>query len=210
MGTMTQIEQLARDMLAQIDRDEMRRLEQLYPDCTWAKFFDVERFVMAAADKAITQLGLQWDEGLTSPLRPKRFLDLGSGFGYLPLAAKTLGHEAIALEWPNHVILAVSRCVSVSWLLERITRCEFLVRAARLGPFDLVNMTGVNLVDGDRRFWSQADYEFLIDDVLSMLRHGGEFIIEWNRGAEQMWLGSCDWNGRRHTSVGNRIVFEKE
>jgi SAM-dependent methyltransferase len=201
---MTQLEQLAADMLAQIDRDEMRRLEQLYPDCTWAKFFDVERFVMCAADKAIGELRLdQWDF-------PLRILDLGSGFGYLPLAAKVLGHEAIALEWPNEITQAASRCVPVRWVFQRIER---LVSLFTIGTFDLVNMTGVNLVhagDSPRQFWSQSDYEFLIDDVLTMLRPDGRFIIEYNRGPEHNWLAGCNWNGRRHTSVGNRIVFTKE
>ncbi len=191
-------DELATKMLAVIDRERMREIEAEHSDKGWAKFFDVEEYVRRAAHKAFL-LGL--DRG------GMRFLDVGGGFGYVGLASDLLGNQSMTIEVPHKIINEVSRCVPTVFYSERIVPFQRIT--VFRWPFDLVNMTGVNLVDKKTGLWWDAEaYQFLVTDLLTQVVPGGRLRIEFNRGEQTDFLRTHRFN-EPHDTRDNMIVFVK-
>jgi SAM-dependent methyltransferase len=196
--TVETVADLTKLMLDRINTGSMAGYRETLVDSTWHKFWDYQIFVPLAAQKAFD---LELDIG-----KKKRILDVGCAFGFLCLAAEILGHRAVGLDLPNHILQIANECVPIRLIEHRIKRGEKLPTGADLENLDLITMIGVNLRDADG-WWGATHWKSLIDDLRSRLAPNGLIYLEFNRGAETDFLQHVDWGGEFVAHQNTAFVF---
>ena len=127
---------------------------------------------------------------------PKRILDLGCGFGYFLNVCGELGHDATGLDTFSPLIRRATRILGVRYMIHTIVAFEPLPRT--LGDYDLVTMSGVNLLKAtmSKRYWCRNEYAFLASDIRYRLRPEGRFVIRPNiaePNSPTTMLGDREW-----------------
>jgi cyclopropane fatty-acyl-phospholipid synthase-like methyltransferase len=182
-------DELVAECLARIDLVGLRRVNEVYPNSTWSKFFNAGEFLNAAAEHA-----LRFDEEMHPG---SRAIDVGCGFGYVALALNALGHSCVA--WDNNVQILknVANMIPIrERIFKEITRAGLQEGAELAGNYDLIFLHGVIPMRDAGGWWQWADYAALAKSFLPALNPGGR--MEWivNRGDQlpvvsntTAWLG---------------------
>src|SRR5437762_12396193 len=106
-------------MLAQIDRDRAREIQQRYTNSTagYAKYGNIEPWLRLNRER-VQDLKLHRSE-------PKRVLDLGCGGGFFLFIAKHLGHSVLVLDIEHVAIFTLLLVLFVVWRVIWLMRaCE--------------------------------------------------------------------------------------
>ena len=121
-------------------------------------------------------------------LRPappkKRVLDIGCGTGFFLHIAKSLGHDVLGMDIPNHKLF------DEMFALLKIPRCLHTIQPYEklpdLGtPFDIItaHMTCFNRYEDGKR-WGPDEWKFFLDDIEARLTPGGMIYMDLNAEAD--------------------------
>jgi len=173
------------DVLATIDRDEFKKLLKYkfkVHDLHYQKYFNIDYWMRLNVVRAMA-LDLHRRKNLS-------ILDIGSGFGYFPYAARFYHHQVVGADLPGDE------------LFEKV--CDFLeldIRALEIKPltplpdfgtkFDLVTAFQV-CFHGHRseNLWGVKEWKFFLDDLFSNhVNDGGRMYMDLNyEPALGQWL----------------------
>jgi SAM-dependent methyltransferase len=167
---------LADAILKKIDLVGLKRVEGVYPNSTWTKFFNAGEYAYAGAMHAA-----RLDADLP---RGARCLDIGCGFGYVALGLEILGHTCIAWDTPSPILRNVAHMIPVSGRVFRTIEPGVSLRSELYGYFDLIFLHGVFPMRGPKGWWEWADYANLAVELVDTLNPGGRLEILVNRGDE--------------------------
>src|SRR4030095_526097 len=162
-------------MLAQIDQERAREIQQGYPNSTasYAKYANIEPWLRLNRER-VQDLNLH-----RSP--PKRVLDLGCGGGFFLFILKTLGHSVMGL--------AVERVPLFGELLELfgVPRVVYRINAFEPLPdlgdtFDWITAFSVNfnLYHPSKEHWGTKEWDFLLHDLQGHLGPHGKVFFGLN------------------------------
>jgi SAM-dependent methyltransferase len=139
-------------------------------------------------------------------IAPLSILDLGCGPGYFITAAQHAGHETVGLNAHDQVIdrfRGMFPNLRIIW--NEITPG---VPLPDVGRIDLVTAMGLNLCHG-KHWWTQDEYQGLLDDLLPRLNDGGRINFHVNHGKETDWVCNTSlwkWPGKMW-SIDNVIQW---
>lgn len=169
-----------RQFIDNIDKEALERIKARYykpqDKVTSRKYLNLEEW-MPSNTKRIRDVMLR-----PAPPR-KRVLDIGSGTGFFLHIAKTLGHDVLGMDIPDHKLfdemcglLQVPRCLHAIQPYQKLPDLG--------GKFDLItaHMTCFNRYEDGKR-WGPEEWAFFLDDIQSRLNTGGMIFMDLN--AEQ-------------------------
>ena len=162
-------------MLAQIDRERAREIQQRYADSTagYAKYANIEPWLRLNRER-VQDLKLHRSTS-------KRVLDLGCGGGFFLFILKNLGHSALGID--------VGRVVLFTELVELfgVQRLDWRISAFEPLPdlgqkFDWITAFSVNfnLYHPSKERWGTAEWEFFLHDLQHYLAPGGKIFFGLN------------------------------
>ena len=162
-------------MLAQIDRERAREIQQRYVNSTagYAKYANIEPWLRLNRER-VQDLELHRSS-------PKRVLDLGCGGGFFLFILKNLGHSVLGLD--------VERVPLFGELLELfgVRRIVWRINAYEPLPdlrqkFDWITAFSVNfnLYHPSKERWGTAEWDFLLHDLQGHLAPGGKMFFGLN------------------------------
>jgi SAM-dependent methyltransferase len=172
----------ARDILATIDGDELKRVRERYPARANAR--QINAYENAAYWIGVNVRRVQdlWLDR-TPPLR---ILDLGCGPGYFLYISHLFGHSGIGLDTPDEPLFeGLTQLLKIQRVIARIER---QVPLPDLGEkFDLITAHRVcfhrieRIGEHEWKEWNPADWKFFIDDIRSrFLKPNGRLFLELN------------------------------
>lgn len=172
-------------LLASIDPDGLKALLRYKEDTAhpqYRKYFNAPYWMRLNVKRALL-LGLNRSKPLT-------VLDIGSGFGYFPYAAKFYGHRVIGVDLPNDTLFDMaSNFLGVERQHHRIEPHEPLPEFGV--KFDLVTSFQV-CFNGhyDEQPWGVMKWDFFLKDLFAHhMNDGGRFYMEFNWSPHiQEWL----------------------
>jgi SAM-dependent methyltransferase len=162
-------------MLAQIDRERAREIQQRYANSTagYAKYANIEPWLRLNRER-VQDLNLH-----RSP--PRRVLDLGCGGGFFLFILKNLGHSVMGLD--------VERVPLFGELLELfgVPRVVYRIKAFEPLPdldqkFDWITGFSVNfnLYHPSKERWGTAEWDFILHDLQGHLAPAGKMFFGLN------------------------------
>ncbi len=162
-------------MLAQIDRERAREIQQRYANSTagYAKYANIQPWLRLNRER-VQDLKLHRSA-------PKRVLDLGCGGGFFLFILKNLGHSGLGLD--------VERVALFTELLELfgVPRVVWRINAFEPLPdlgqrFDWITAFSVNfnLSHPSRELWGTAEWDFFLRDLQQHLAPGGKIFFGLN------------------------------
>ena len=162
-------------MLAQIDRERAREIQQRYADSTagYAKYANIEPWLRLNRER-VQDLKLH-----RSP--PKRVLDLGCGGGFFLFILNGLGHSVLGLD--------VERVPLFGELLELFGVPRVVCRINAFEPlpdlgqkFDWITAFSVNfnLYHPSKERWGTREWDFFLRDLQHHLAPGGKVFFGLN------------------------------
>jgi SAM-dependent methyltransferase len=162
-------------MLAQIDRERAREIQQRYADSTagYAKYANIEPWLRLNRERV-------QDLKLHRSL-PKRVLDLGCGGGFFLFILKNLGHSVLGLD--------VERVPLFGELLELFGVPRMVYRISAFEPlpdlgqkFDWITAFSVNfnLDHPSKERWGTREWDFFLRDLQRHLAPGGKVFFGLN------------------------------
>ncbi|HUU46033.1 MAG TPA: class I SAM-dependent methyltransferase [Acidobacteriota bacterium] len=160
-------------MLSDTQLAGLESLKRRYPDYPFVKFFVRPEYWEGIAYNSVRHLGLD------RPPR-RRILDLGSSVGYFVLVACRHGHDVTGIDIPDAALSRAARIIGAPYVEHTIAAYQPLPED--LTGFDLVTMFGVNLLSSQspKKYFDQAEYGFLTEDVRRRLNPGGRWVIRPN------------------------------
>lgn len=182
-------------ILGAIDTNELDQIWDRHPGHFLGKYHDYRYQARKAAER-IERLGLL-------NCQPIRMLDIGTAFGFLPLAAQLCGHAAIGINDPLPVLDEVAHAVPFNYVPHRVAKYESL---PDLGQFELVTILGVNLGYHDADYWGWSEYAFFVRDLRPRLLPGWRIHFEFNRGPNTDFLVSEE--GSSWSAMVPRVSIE--
>jgi len=172
----------ARKILATIDRAELARLRERYPDRTDARKINAYEDASYWIGVNVRRVQDLWLD--RTP--PSRILDLGCGPGYFLYISQLFGHSGVGLDTPDEPLFeGLTQLLNVQRVIARI---EHQVPLPDLGEkFDLITAHRVcfhrieRVGEGEWKEWTPADWKFFIDDIRSrFLKPSGRLFLELN------------------------------
>ena len=162
-------------MLAQIDWDRAREIQQRYANSTagYAKYADIEPWLRLNRER-VQDLNLHRST-------PKRVLDLGCGGGFFLFILKNLGHSVMGLD--------IDRVPLFGELLDLfgVRRVVYKIDAFEPLPdlgqqFDWITAFSINfnLHYPGERLWGPAEWDFLLRDLQHHLAPAGKMFFGLN------------------------------
>ena len=162
-------------MLAQIDRDRAREIQQRYTNSTagYAKYANIEPWLRLNRER-VQDLKLHRSA-------PKRVLDLGCGGGFFLFILKNLGHSVLGID--------VERVVLFTELLELFAVPRVVCRISAFEPlpdlgqkFDWITAFSVNfnLYHPSKERWGISEWDFFLRDLRDHLAPGGKVFFGLN------------------------------
>jgi len=162
-------------MLAQIDGERAREIQQRYADSTagYAKYANIEPWLRLNRER-VQDLKLHRSA-------PKRVLDLGCGGGFFLFILKNLGHSVLGMD--------VERVALFSQLLELFGVPRVVYRISAFEPlpdlgqkFDWITAFSVNfnLYHPAKQRWGTAEWDFFLHDLQHHLAEGGKAFFGLN------------------------------
>ena len=173
----------ARRLLATIDRTELERLRKRYPYRPNARRINAYEDAAYWIGVSVKRLQDLWLD--RSP--PLQILDLGCGPGYFLYLCQLFGHEGLGIDPDDEPFFrGTTKLFDVRRVIARIYPQTALPDLGR--KFDLVTAHRVCFhrtargENGEWLEWSQADWEFFIDDIRTrFLKPDGRLLLEFNR-----------------------------
>ncbi len=173
----------SRSILATIDRAELARLREQYPyrpNARRINAYEDADYWVAVNVKRLQDLWLD----RSSPLE---ILDLGCGPGYFLYLCRLFGHAGLGLDPDDEPFFrGTTKLFGVNRTVSRINAQTPLPDLGK--RFDLVTAHRVcfhrisRKENGEWQEWTEADWEFFIDDVRTrFLNPGGRLLLEFNR-----------------------------
>ncbi|HEX4653176.1 MAG TPA: class I SAM-dependent methyltransferase [Candidatus Udaeobacter sp.] len=164
-----------RPMLAQIDQNRAREIQQRYANSTagYAKYANIEPWLRLNRER-VQDLKLH-------RLPPKRVLDLGCGGGFFLFILKNLGHSGLGLD--------VERVPLFGELLElfAVPRVVHAISAFEPLPdfgqkFDWITAFSTNfyLYHPAKKRWEAPEWDFFLRDLQHHLAPGGKIFFGLN------------------------------
>jgi 2-polyprenyl-3-methyl-5-hydroxy-6-metoxy-1,4-benzoquinol methylase len=162
-------------MLAQIDRERAREIQQRYANSTagYAKYADIEPWLRLNRER-VQDLNLHRST-------PKRVLDLGCGGGFFLFILKNLGHSVLGLDVERVPLFGeLLELFGVPRLIYRINAFEPLPNLGQ--KFDRITAFSVNfnLHHPSKERWGTAEWDFLLRDLQMHLTPGGRIFFGLN------------------------------
>jgi SAM-dependent methyltransferase len=162
-------------MLAAIDRERAREIQQRYADSTagYAKYANIEPWLRLNRER-VQDLKLH-------RLAPKRVLDLGCGGGFFLFILKNLGHSALGLDVDRVALFTeLLDLFEVRRVVCRITAFEPLPDLGQ--KFDWITAFSVNfnLYHPSKERWGTAEWDFFLRDLQQHLIPGGKIFFGLN------------------------------
>jgi len=162
-------------MLAQIDRERAREIQQRYANSTagYAKYANIEPWLRLNRER-VQDLKLHRSA-------PKRVLDLGCGGGFFLFILKNLGHSVLGID--------VERVVLFTELLELFAVPRVVCRISAFEPlpdlglkFDWITAFSVNfnLYHPSKERWGISEWDFFLRDLRDHLAPGGKVFFGLN------------------------------
>ena len=162
-------------MLAQIDRERAREIQQRYANSTagYAKYANIEPWLRLNRER-VQDLKLHRSAS-------KRVLDLGCGGGFFLFILKNLGHSVLGLD--------VERVVLFTELLELFGVPRVVCRISAFEPlpdlpqkFDWITAFSVNfnLYHPSKKRWGTQEWDFFLRDLQHHLAPGGKIFFGLN------------------------------
>ena len=162
-------------MLAQIDRERAREIQQRYANSTagYAKYANIEPWLRLNRER-VQDLKLHRST-------PKRVLDLGCGGGFFLFILKNLGHSVLGID--------VERVVLFTELLELFAVPRVVCRIDAFEPlpdlgqkFDWVTAFSVNfnLYHPSKERWGNSEWDFFLRDLRDHLAPDGKVFFGLN------------------------------
>ena len=162
-------------MLAQIDGDRARAIQQRYANSTagYAKYANIEPWLRLNRER-VQDLNLHRSE-------PKRVLDLGCGGGFFLFILKNLGHSVVGLD--------IDRVPLFGELLELFGVCRVVHKIDAFKPlpdlgqqFDWITGFSTNfyLYHPAKKRWETAEWDFFLRDLQRHLAPGGKIFFGLN------------------------------
>src|SRR5947208_6314700 len=162
-------------MLAQIDWDRAREIQQRYANSTagYAKYADIEPWLRLNRER-VQDLNLHRSA-------PKRVLDLGCGGGFFLFILKGLGYSVVGLD--VGLVSLFTELLDLFDVPRVVWRIEAFKPLPDLGEkFDLITAFSVNfnLYHPSQRRWGAAEWDFLLRDLQRHLASGGKIFFGLN------------------------------
>ena len=162
-------------MLAQIDRERAREIQQRYADSTagYAKYANIEPWLRLNRER-VQDLKLHRSA-------PKRVLDLGCGGGFFLFILKNLGHSVLGLDVERVPLFAeLLELFGVPRLVYRISAFEPLPDLGQ--KFDWITAFSVNfnLYHPSKERWGTSEWDFFLGDLHHHLTEGGKVFFGLN------------------------------
>src|SRR5512140_563385 len=147
-------------MLAQIDWDRAREIQQRYGNSTagYAKYANIEPWLRLNRER-VQDLNLHRSA-------PKRVLDLGCGGGFFLFILKNLGHSVLGLDIERVVLFAeLLELFAVRRVVWKISAFEPLPDLGQ--KFDWITAFSVNfnLYHPAKERWGTAEWDFFLRDL---------------------------------------------
>jgi len=184
-----------RRILATIDRAELERLREQYPyrpNARKINAYEDAAYWVGVNVKRVQDLWLDRSPSL-------KILDLGCGPGYFLYLCRLFGHEGLGLDPDDEPFFrGTTQFFDVRRVIARILRQTPLPDLGK--KFDLV--TGHRVCfhrierkqNGEWLEWSQADWEFFINDIRTrFLKPGGRLLLEFNRRQDGSSFFTDEW-----------------
>jgi SAM-dependent methyltransferase len=164
-----------RPMLAQIDQERAREIQQRYANSTagYAKYADIGPWLRLNRER-VQDLNLHRST-------PKRVLDLGCGGGFFLFILKNLGHSVMGLDVERVPLFGeLLQLFGVLRTVWRINAFEPLPDLAQ--KFDWITAFSVNfnLYHPSKKRWGTAEWDFLLRDLQRHLAPGGKIFFGLN------------------------------
>jgi SAM-dependent methyltransferase len=162
-------------MLAQIDRERAREIQQRYANSTagYAKYANIEPWLRLNRER-VQDLNLH-----RSP--PKRVLDLGCGGGFFLFILKHFGHSVLGLDVERVPLFGeLVELFEVPRMVYRITAFEPLPDLGQ--KFDWITAFSVNfnLYHPSKERWGTSEWDFFLGDLQQRLAPEGKIFFGLN------------------------------
>jgi len=162
-------------MLAQIDRERAREIQQRYADSTagYAKYANIEPWLRLNRER-VQDLKLHRSG-------PKHVLDLGCGGGFFLFILQNLGHSVLGLDVERVPLFGeLLELFGVPRVVCRISAFESLPDLGQ--KFDWITAFSVNfnLYHPSKERWGIAEWDFFLGDLQHHLAPGGKVCFGLN------------------------------
>ena len=196
------------DLMVGIDKRGMLALRHKYKhgpqkNPSWIKFADWKKYTPNAI-KWAERLGLHKCTG-------KKILDVGCGFGYFVRVCRTMGHDAMGLDFDDPLYNEVWELLDVPAVHHAIT-CGVPL-PEHLTGFDFITMFGFGLPrvteDGSHRSartWEE--YRAPLVDLLGRLNPGGVYFTSINVGDRYWLFGHPEWYALAGEVGGKATIYK--
>ena len=140
---------------------------------TSRKYLDLEHWIPVNV-KRIRDIMLR-------PAPPaKRVLDIGCGTGFFLHIAKSLGHDVLGMDIPDHKLFdEVTALIQIPRCLHTIQPNEKLPDLGALFDIITAHMTCFNRYENGKR-WGPDEWAFFLDDITPRLTPGGFICMDLN------------------------------
>jgi SAM-dependent methyltransferase len=162
-------------MLAQIDQERAREIQQRYADSTagYAKYANIEPWLRLNRER-VQDLKLHRSA-------PKHVLDLGCGGGFFLFILKNLGHSVLGLDVERVPLFAeLLELFGVPRVVYRISAFEPLPDLGQ--KFDWITAFSVNfnLYHPSKERWGTSEWDFFLGDLHHHLTEDGKVFFGLN------------------------------
>jgi SAM-dependent methyltransferase len=162
-------------MLAQIDRERARDIQQRYANSTagYAKYAEIEPWLRLNRER-VQDLNLHRSS-------PKCVLDLGCGGGFFLFILKNLGHSVLGVDVERVPLFGeLLTLFGVPRVIYRVNAFEPLPDLGQ--KFDWITAFSVNfnLYHPSKERWGTAEWDFLLNDLQTHLTPGGRIFFGLN------------------------------
>lgn len=203
-----EIRQNLEALMSTVDGARLDALRGQYADRMRRASADSRYKYLDVAFYTLQKLLLAYDLGLHEG-PPRRVLDIGTGAGHFPFVCRFFGHDTVGIDIDNALYDGIASCLGVERTIIRVEPCIPLQDLG--GRFDLVTACNVTFNDkrtprGPRLYWSVAEWQFFLDDVVSrhLQRPGTLFIaLTKERQGRVMGVDRLGYN-RQVLAMANR------
>lgn len=108
--------------------------------------------------------------------QPLQILDIGTGPGYFPFVAKSMGHDVTALDvdW-SATYNALTRSLAIERVIHEIRRFEPLPPIA--GPFDLITAFMICFNGHKQKVWGAPEWDYFVGQLRKLAKASGTRVM---------------------------------